>query len=87
MDWGCPGFTEANAIRSQMTGAHPRMPPESDRPPIHFTPGLCENCHYARQIGSDRGSVFLMCERSFEDSQFAKYPRLPVLVCIGYRPN
>jgi len=28
-----------------------------------------------------------MCKLSFEDSRFAKYPRLPVLVCNGYRPE
>jgi hypothetical protein len=27
-----------------------------------------------------------MCKLSFEDSRFVKYPRLPVLVCSGYRP-
>jgi len=33
---------------------------------------------------SDRGSVFYLCERSFTDASFAKYPRLPVLECRGY---
>jgi hypothetical protein len=28
--------------------------------------------------------VFVMCELSFTDSRFAKYPRLPVLACDGY---
>jgi hypothetical protein len=63
----------------------------NDRPihdrPIHPDPGLCRNCRHARRIESDRGSIFLMCELSFEDSRFAKYPRLPVLVCSGYRPK
>jgi hypothetical protein len=36
---------------------------------------------------SARGSVFMMCRLSFEDSQFVKYPRLPVLSCGGYRPK
>ena len=39
------------------------------------------------RIESDRGSIFFMCKLSFEDSRFAKYPRLPVLVCSGYRPE
>ena len=55
--------------------------------PIHPEPGLCRNCQHARRIESDRGSLFLRCELSFEDSRFAKYPRLPVLVCRGYRPK
>ncbi len=56
----------------------------NDRP-THPDPGLCKNCRYARRIESDRGSVFFRCELSFEDSLFPKYPRLPVLVCSGYR--
>jgi hypothetical protein len=63
------------------------MSPESDRKLIHPDPGLCKDCQHSRRIESDRGSVFFMCELSFEDSQFAKYPRLPVLVCSGYRPK
>jgi hypothetical protein len=63
------------------------MSSESDRTLIPFDPGLCQNCHHARRIESDRGSIFFRCELSFEDSRFAKYPRLPVLVCSGYRPK
>jgi len=48
--------------------------------------GLCATCQYARKMESDRGSVFLMCQLSFEDARFAKYPRLPVASCSGYRP-
>ena len=55
--------------------------------PTHPNPGLCQSCQHARRIESDRGSTFLMCKLSFEDSRFAKYPRLPVLVCSGYRPE
>jgi hypothetical protein len=48
------------------------------------TAGLCADCQHARRIESERGSVFLMCELSFQDSRFPKYPRLPVLACDGY---
>jgi hypothetical protein len=48
--------------------------------------GLCRICCHARRIESDRGSTFLMCKLSFEDSRFTKYPRLPVLICSGYQP-
>jgi hypothetical protein len=34
---------------------------------------------------SDRGSVFWLCQLSFEDPQFRKYPRIPVTSCSGYR--
>ncbi|MFZ0296436.1 MAG: hypothetical protein WAL52_22680 [Candidatus Sulfotelmatobacter sp.] len=46
--------------------------------------GLCKDCQHARIITSDRPSAFLQCQLSFTDSQFAKYPRLPVLTCSGY---
>jgi hypothetical protein len=48
------------------------------------TAGLCADCQHARRIESERGSVFLMCELSFRDPSFSKYPRLPVLACTGY---
>lgn len=47
--------------------------------------GLCKTCRHSRRIESDRGSIFLLCELSFEDSRFPKYPRLPVLSCGGYQ--
>ena len=28
-----------------------------------------------------------MCERSAFDERFPKYPRLPVLECVGYEPR
>jgi len=46
--------------------------------------GLCETCQNSRTIVSDRGSVFYLCQLSFSDSRFRKYPRLPVLECSGY---
>jgi hypothetical protein len=46
--------------------------------------GLCADCLHARRIESERGSVFVMCQLSATDVNFAKYPRLPVLSCAGY---
>jgi hypothetical protein len=46
--------------------------------------GLCATCVHAREIQSDRGSVFYFCELSATDPAFPKYPRLPVLRCSGY---
>ncbi len=46
--------------------------------------GLCANCRFMRQIESDRGSTFYLCELSATDASFPKYPRLPVLQCAGY---
>jgi hypothetical protein len=46
--------------------------------------GLCADCIHARRIESARGSEFYFCGLSATDSNFAKYPRLPVLECSGY---
>ena len=46
--------------------------------------GLCADCRFARVRHSDRGAVFYQCGKSFEDSRFPKYPRLPVWACPGY---
>jgi hypothetical protein len=46
--------------------------------------GLCDSCRYQRVVSNTRGSVFSMCERSQFDDRFPKYPRLPVLECVGY---
>ncbi len=40
-----------------------------------------------RQIKSDRGSSFYLCQRSTTDPNFPKYPRLPVIECFGYQPK
>jgi hypothetical protein len=48
--------------------------------------GLCANCRFMRKIESDRGSIFYLCQLSATDSRFPKYPRLPVLQCLGYQP-
>ena len=46
--------------------------------------GLCADCRYMRRIKSDRGSDFYFCERSTTDPSFPKYPRLPVIQCVGH---
>lgn len=48
--------------------------------------GLCATCLHCRVIRARRSS-FYMCERSFTDARFPRYPRLPVLQCIGYTPS
>jgi hypothetical protein len=40
--------------------------------------GLCATCRHARRVANDRGSVFLLCDRSRTDVRFPRYPRLPV---------
>ena len=48
--------------------------------------GLCDRCQHAREIRSDRGARFVLCERSRTDDRFPRYPRLPVRACAGFEP-
>ena len=54
------------------------------RAPEHERVGLCASCANAKVMQSDRGSVFYLCELSFTNREYAKYPRLPVLNCGGF---
>lgn len=49
--------------------------------------GLCDSCRHQRLVRNTRGSTFSMCERSRTDARFPKYPRLPVLECVGFEPR
>lgn len=49
--------------------------------------GLCETCRHCRVIGNDRGSRFLLCQRSRDDPRYPRYPRLPVIACQGFEPR
>ena len=46
--------------------------------------GLCASCQHCTVVASDRGSRFILCERSKTDDRFPRYPPLPVRVCGGY---
>jgi len=48
-------------------------------------PGLCATCRHARRVDTPRTRYWL-CQLSFTDERFDKYPRLPVRTCDGYRP-
>jgi hypothetical protein len=45
---------------------------------------LCERCEHARLVTSARGSEFWRCDLSERDPRFPKYPRLPVIRCVGF---
>jgi hypothetical protein len=49
--------------------------------------GLCAECRHAQVIRSERGPVYYLCRKSFEDARYAKYPRLPVRACPGYEKS
>jgi hypothetical protein len=46
--------------------------------------GLCAACRHVRSVQSSHGSLFYLCQLSESDPRFTKYPRLPVLRCVGY---
>jgi hypothetical protein len=50
-------------------------------------PGLCGSCVNARIVETKRGSRFYLCELSFTDPAFGRYPPLPVVRCTGYEPR
>jgi hypothetical protein len=46
--------------------------------------GLCATCAHARVVENDRGSRFYLCELAARDRRFPRYPRLPVIACLGW---
>jgi hypothetical protein len=58
-----------------------------DAPRIYTPPaGLCESCRNVKVVETRKGSRFYLCTLSDVDARFPKYPRIPVLQCIGYAP-
>lgn len=49
--------------------------------------GLCKTCRYVRIVRSGRNATYFLCERSKTDRRFEKYPRIPVLQCVGYESS
>ena len=45
---------------------------------------LCDMCIYRRIVVSNKGSRFLLCEKSKSDGRFPKYPPQPLLKCEGF---
>jgi len=48
--------------------------------------GLCFRCMHARIVRTPR-SVFWRCALAESDPRFERYPRLPVVACIGFAPG
>lgn len=46
--------------------------------------GLCGDCVHHRLTGNRRGSRFYLCELASTDSNFRRYPPLPVIRCSGH---
>jgi hypothetical protein len=51
--------------------------------PVDAGVGLCATCRFHRVVTGAR-STFHLCERSFVDPAFPRYPPLPVRQCGGY---
>ena len=48
--------------------------------------GLCAGCVHAKLNPTRRGTAYLRCLRAEWDDRLARYPRLPVLDCVGFEP-
>jgi hypothetical protein len=49
--------------------------------------GLCDACRHQRIVRNTRGSVFSLCQRSRDEKEFPRYPRVPVTECRGFEPR
>ncbi len=74
-------------VQASLTSTPTPMPSNTGLTTEPSRIGLCANCQHMRQITSDRGSTFYLCQRSATDLKFPKYPRLPVIECSGYEPE
>jgi hypothetical protein len=68
-----------NAHRSRQS-LKDKVATKSD--PSHV--GLCLDCLHAKQVEGKEDTFYFLCELSFTNRTFPKYPRLPVLRCPGY---
>jgi hypothetical protein len=55
-------------------------------PVLSIDPGLCGACRHASVKGTNRGTAYLRCTRAAWDDSLDKYPRLPVIGCVGFEP-
>ena len=95
---GAPAITPQGTSRSKTSGPETTEGPvapalgmtpawrhELTHAPIS-SPGLCSHCRHARTVSTPR-ETFWLCELSKSDPRFPKYPRLPVVECLGYEPG
>jgi hypothetical protein len=64
----------------------PAEPPDAAWRKLGAEPGLCAACQHAKLNETRRGTVYLRCLRAGWDSRLPRYPRLPVLQCVGFDP-
>ena len=63
------------------------MPSSPSRESTPSRAGLCDSCAHQQLVRNTRGSTFSLCRRSREDTDYPRYPRLPVLACPGYEAS
>lgn len=54
------------------------------RSAMGIDPGLCATCVHCQRVGNRRGSTFYLCGLHDQDANYPRYPRLPVLRCLGH---
>ena len=57
----------------------------SEFPSSDVTSGLCAQCAFVRVNQTRRGPTYVRCTRASWDERLVKYPRLPVISCLGYQ--
>lgn len=70
-------------------GAHENRKRQNGPPAggAHGRQGLCPACLHVRILESERGSVFLFCQRSRREPVYSKYPPQPVRACTGFETS
>jgi hypothetical protein len=53
---------------------------------LSVQPGLCGICRHVARNDTRRGTVYFRCARAQWDERLVKYPRLPVVACVGFEP-
>jgi hypothetical protein len=48
-------------------------------------PGLCARCAHLKVLETKSGNPIILCRLSEENSDYPRYPALPVLECAGFR--
>ncbi|MGB7450230.1 MAG: hypothetical protein WA892_14035, partial [Ornithinimicrobium sp.] len=62
--------------------------PDVDPPSLGAPAGWCEQCVHAKVNRTNRGTAYLRCLRAAWDDRMTRYPRLPVVECVGFeRPE
>ena len=46
---------------------------------------LCELCQHRQVVNTPRGSRFLLCQLSFGNPRYPKYPPQPIQLCQGFQ--